>query len=163
MSKTKILLIALFLMVIIVAGYLLNKVDRPEAESGAITSFAECVEAGFPVMESYPEQCRTDEGLSFTRQLTAEELVEIISPIEIIGTFTCLPHWDMSGPVTQECAFGLKTEAGDYYVLKDLNNSIDFQVESASEIKVFGIHIPGSDQIYQSVGTIEIESIEILD
>lgn len=36
------------------------------------------------------------------------------------GITVCLPHKDLTGPQTKECAFGLKTEAGEYYVL-DLN------------------------------------------
>lgn len=37
-----------------------------------ITSFEECVAAGYPVMESYPERCMTEEGKSFTRQIDQE-------------------------------------------------------------------------------------------
>ena len=32
----------------------------------SITSYAECVAAGYPVLESYPEQCRTPDGQTFT-------------------------------------------------------------------------------------------------
>ena len=31
-----------------------------------IKDFEDCVEAGYPVMESYPEQCTTDDGTVFT-------------------------------------------------------------------------------------------------
>ena len=34
-----------------------------------ITSFEECVEAGYPVMESYPRQCRTPDGRTFTEEV----------------------------------------------------------------------------------------------
>jgi len=37
-----------------------------------ITNFEECVAAGNPVMESYPEQCMAD-GKTFTRELSLEE------------------------------------------------------------------------------------------
>lgn len=33
--------------------------------TGEIQSFDDCAAAGFPVMESYPRQCRTDEGKHF--------------------------------------------------------------------------------------------------
>lgn len=36
------------------------------------------------------------------------------------GKFLCLPHKDQTGPQTEECAFGMQTEAGEYYAL-DLN------------------------------------------
>ena len=34
-----------------------------------ITSFEDCAAAGYPVMESYPEQCRTPDGILFVREL----------------------------------------------------------------------------------------------
>lgn len=33
------------------------------------------------------------------------------------GKGVCLPHKDTSGPQTDECAFGMRTEAGEYYAL----------------------------------------------
>lgn len=36
-----------------------------------ITNYEECVNAGFPIMESYPEQCATPDGRTFTRELEA--------------------------------------------------------------------------------------------
>ncbi len=36
----------------------------------AITTYQECVSAGFPVMESYPEQCRTPDGRTFLHEIT---------------------------------------------------------------------------------------------
>jgi hypothetical protein len=38
---------------------------RPLDPAAFVNSYAECVQAGFPVMESSPEQCRTSEGLTF--------------------------------------------------------------------------------------------------
>ena len=35
----------------------------------------------------------------------------------LTGTYVCLPHKDTSGPQTLECAFGIKTDEGDYYAL----------------------------------------------
>ena len=37
---------------------------------GAITTFDECVAAGYPVMESYPERCMTTDGRSFERDIS---------------------------------------------------------------------------------------------
>ncbi len=42
--------------------------------SATILSFADCAKAGYPVMESYPRQCRTPDG-----RLFAEELPEKIT------------------------------------------------------------------------------------
>jgi len=43
------------------------------AAPGEISSFDECVAAGNPVMESYPEQCRTPGGETFVRDVTNDE------------------------------------------------------------------------------------------
>ncbi|MEX2436687.1 MAG: Gmad2 immunoglobulin-like domain-containing protein, partial [Candidatus Paceibacterota bacterium] len=44
----------------------------------------ECVELGNPVMESYPEQCRTEDGKTFTRDIGNElektDLIRIDNP-----------------------------------------------------------------------------------
>jgi hypothetical protein len=46
----------------------------PTATPGAvIDSFDECVGAGYPVMESYPRQCRTPAGRTFVEELSPEE------------------------------------------------------------------------------------------
>jgi hypothetical protein len=38
--------------------------------SSQVTNFQECIDAGNPVMESFPEQCMTPEGQSFTRDVS---------------------------------------------------------------------------------------------
>ena len=40
--------------------------DPPDAFTG-IRNFEQCAAAGYPVMESYPEQCRTPDGRLFVR------------------------------------------------------------------------------------------------
>jgi hypothetical protein len=45
----------------------LERIDETEDDSDdVIEDFEDCVEAGYPVMESYPEQCMTDDGTVFT-------------------------------------------------------------------------------------------------
>lgn len=34
-----------------------------------VTSFEECVQAGYPVMESFPRQCKTPDGRNFVEQI----------------------------------------------------------------------------------------------
>lgn len=33
------------------------------------------------------------------------------------GEYVCLPHADQSGPQTTECAFGIKTDSGEYFAV----------------------------------------------
>ena len=47
----------------------------------AINSFKECAAAGYPIMESYPEQCKTPDGRTFVRSIVAQE-VEFGNPVE---------------------------------------------------------------------------------
>ena len=45
----------------------------PVPEPQEINSFEECAAAGYPIMESYPEQCAVPGGKTFTRTLSDEE------------------------------------------------------------------------------------------
>ncbi len=38
-----------------------------------IDSFEDCAAAGYPIMESYPEQCRTPDGRNFTRDTSGDQ------------------------------------------------------------------------------------------
>ncbi len=55
-----------------VAAY--GDITVPEPATRSITNFAECVAAGYPVMESYPEQCRTDDGQTFVNPAAPQPL-----------------------------------------------------------------------------------------
>jgi hypothetical protein len=35
----------------------------------------------------------------------------------LAGEYLCLPHVDTEGPQTMECAFGIKTDTGEYYAI----------------------------------------------
>jgi eight-cysteine-cluster-containing protein len=62
--STRTLLIALVVFVVIAAGLFSI---MPRERSVNVTSFEECAAAGYPIMESYPEQCRTPDGRNFVR------------------------------------------------------------------------------------------------
>jgi hypothetical protein len=44
--------------------------------SEEINSFEECAAAGYPIMESYPEQCRTADGQLFVRDISNDEFYQ---------------------------------------------------------------------------------------
>lgn len=56
----RILFLSIFLILLAVAIYF--------AQVKSVGSFEECVKAGYPVMETYPPQCKTPDGKSFTQQ-----------------------------------------------------------------------------------------------
>jgi hypothetical protein len=53
----------------------------------------------------------------FWKEAETEHLVASPYNTTLSGTYTCLPHADTSGPQTLECAFGFKTDEGDYYAV----------------------------------------------
>ncbi|KKT96360.1 MAG: hypothetical protein UW98_C0046G0006 [Parcubacteria group bacterium GW2011_GWC2_45_15] len=65
------------------------------AEGAVITDFAGCQAAGYPVMESYPRQCRTAAGRSFTEdignELEKQDLINLVFP---------RPNQKISSPLT---------------------------------------------------------------
>lgn len=58
MNKKIIIGIVLLLLIVAIISIMLTKNE--------ITTFEECVEAGYPVMETYPEQCMIKDGQIFT-------------------------------------------------------------------------------------------------
>ncbi|MEW6402540.1 MAG: hypothetical protein AB1649_12125 [Chloroflexota bacterium] len=56
--------------------------DPPDNGSQVIDSFEACLRAGYPVMESYPRQCRTADGQLFVEQVeaTAEASTTVVEP-----------------------------------------------------------------------------------
>jgi len=132
--------------------------------SSKITNFAECERAGFPIGESYPRQCWTPDGRHFVEEIgdpTNER-----GQISITGEMACLPKIG-SGPQTEECAIGLKTEENRYYGIKNLT-SIDEEYKlfrGGKKITVTGLlnskEMKGPDgNRYDVVGVIEVISAE---
>ncbi len=60
-------MVRILMIVLVVALIGFAIVGIIKSQQTTITSFDECVEAGNPVMESYPERCYA-EGKSFTRE-----------------------------------------------------------------------------------------------
>jgi hypothetical protein len=58
------------LILLIVIGLLLAFDVGRQSADGVIGTFEDCVKAGYPVMESYPRQCKTADGKNFTEVIT---------------------------------------------------------------------------------------------
>ena len=69
------LVVALLLVAGLIAAYAAN---REQQALLSITNFDECVAAGNPVMESYPEQCRTPDGRTFVNERQAAPVPNIV-------------------------------------------------------------------------------------
>ena len=59
-------LLALLIVLVIAAGLLLSLSNIAKQQRMlSVNSFSDCALAGYPTMESYPEQCRTPDGRVF--------------------------------------------------------------------------------------------------
>ena len=64
-------LIGLVVVLAIVAGlFFAFSANRGQQQLLSIANFEQCAEAGYPVMESYPRQCRTPDGRNFTEDIS---------------------------------------------------------------------------------------------
>ena len=78
--------IFIFLIVVILGGTAayFTVFKSGEAPTSDINSFEECVSAGYPVLESYPRQCKTPDGKTFTEDIGNElekaDLIQIDNP-----------------------------------------------------------------------------------
>lgn len=90
-----------------------------EAPSPVVSSFEECAAAGYPIMESYPEQCRTPDGKTFVRdignELAKHDLIRIAfprpggkvtSPLSLSGEARGTWYFEASFPVELRDASG---------------------------------------------------------
>lgn len=73
------------LAVLVIAAYYIFQIFNSKAEqSRVVSTFEECVKAGYPVMESYPRLCRDSEGKLFTEAVSPtpqkNEQVRLFSP-----------------------------------------------------------------------------------
>lgn len=73
------LLISIILVFLGVVGYGVAGFWK-QNQIKKINSFETCSQSGFPILESYPEQCRTPDGRSFVKELADEEKEKIIPP-----------------------------------------------------------------------------------
>lgn len=48
-----------------------------------ITSFDECIAAGYPELQSYPAICKTPDGRSFIQEISPEEKEGLVLPTEV--------------------------------------------------------------------------------
>lgn len=95
------------------------------------------------------------------------EQEESREPLFIIsGEFLCLPLKDENQPHNDLCAFGIKDINSDYYRLQartDEKFNLVATLEKGSKIKVSGFYIAEDSDTYQTLGTIEINEVELID
>lgn len=66
MNQKNIITLLFLVVLIIIGGVLMFDIGRKAPEPYLmIASFEECVNAGYPVMESFPRRCNTPDGKTF--------------------------------------------------------------------------------------------------
>lgn len=131
----------------ILVAYLISAKVPP-----AVSTFEECARY-YPVMESYPAQCVTPDGKHFVQAIHEPQ------EMTVTGEVVCLPHKDTKGPVTLECAFGIKS-GGVYYALLDPHMQYVPNLPMGKPITITGIYTKDATSIYDIVGKIEVTSVQ---
>lgn len=91
----KIILITIVVLILIVAGITVLVLDTGRGGDIEVSNFEECAASGYPVMESYPEQCRTPDGQLFIRDIQATS-----TPSNLLRVFEPSPNAEIESPVT---------------------------------------------------------------
>lgn len=82
----------------------------PAEEPISVLSFEDCLAAGYPVMESYPRQCKTPDGRTYAEELPAPEPTYVNASADMIRVENPTP-----GAVTGK-SFTVSGEArGNWY------------------------------------------------
>jgi hypothetical protein len=77
------------------------------------------------------------------RGTVPEQVDSTPSAVTLTGTYGCLPHLDTKGPQTEECAFGLKTDDGEYFAVNfGASASSAEQFRSGAHITAEGFVVP---------------------
>ncbi len=100
------------------------------ASESDITSFEECVAAGNPVMESYPEQCSTPDGKHFVRDVGNR-----VDKMDLIQVESPLPGAEIAFPLTIEGrARGYWFFEADFPVhLEDSNGKVFYETYASAD------------------------------
>jgi glyoxylase-like metal-dependent hydrolase (beta-lactamase superfamily II) len=125
------------------AEHMILKHQGECSEKSFITNFEECVDAGNPVMESYPRQCRTEVGKNFT------EIIDI--PQKTNTTFSNLyvdsKLVDCVGVAPQQCMLVREDADSDWEYFYDQISGFKFEkgYEYKLKIKTTEIKNPPAD------------------
>jgi len=81
MKKTILLIMVIIVSVVVFMLWNQKKIEKSIAE---VSNFEECAAKGYPILESYPSQCKTPDGRTFAEdignELEKQDLIRINSP-----------------------------------------------------------------------------------
>jgi eight-cysteine-cluster-containing protein len=73
MCKGKVSVAVLFSLLFVILVFFVVNYYQQETYEQEVSTFQECEEAGYPIMESYPRQCRVSNGELFVEEIEDEE------------------------------------------------------------------------------------------
>ncbi len=62
----------IIIAIVLIASFVWFGFLRDKKEAGPILSFEDCASAGYPIMESFPRQCKTPDGRTFAEEIVSE-------------------------------------------------------------------------------------------
>ena len=145
------------LIVVAVALLLLVLIPYVGPSQSKITNFEECAARGFPIMESYPRQCRTSDGDLFAENIGNEieksNLIKVDSPrpntvaqspLRIAGQARGIWYFEASFPIVLEDGDGnilaqVPAQAQGEWMTEDFvpfDVVLDFQMPTTSTVGV---------------------------
>lgn len=100
--KANLILVVLVIAAIGAALWFMTKQEEPTVviDDSKILSFLDCEAAGYPVMESYPRQCRTNDGRTFAEELPAPEPTYVNATADNIKVTSPTPGSVTGKPIT---------------------------------------------------------------
>ncbi len=92
------------LVAVLVGGYFIS-IEKKQDRAADISTFEECAATGYPIMESYPEQCRTPDGRTFVREIPDPITPPIIPPVACTMDAMQCPDGSYVGRTGSKCEF----------------------------------------------------------
>jgi hypothetical protein len=155
-QKIIIIIVLVGLAMLALGGFIGFSLGLSQGKVTNINSYEECVAAGYPVQESYPERCSVPGGNSYTNP-DASPLVSLE------GRAICLEHRGGGQFHTLECAAGFRAENGKTYTIKDGNADLTELMGSDQRIRIEGTVEEKESDRYQSAGELTVDSFEVIE
>jgi len=140
---------------------------------GTVVDVVSAEEGGEDIVGTYPVELRVEkraDGWMIT-DYKKGLYSQLPTRATIVGTFTCLPHRETTGPQTMECAYGVQEdESGDHYAVNTmLMSSMNWQnIAMGVRVRIEGVMVPAESlstdmwQKYDIVGIISATTIQEL-
>jgi len=93
MKKIIFAVLALFFIVVLILVFDVGRRDNTEP-----VNFRECALLGYPISESYPRQCRTSNGMSFTEDVEKDDIASV-DKSDLIKVNSPLPNEAVKSPL----------------------------------------------------------------